>query len=144
MKSQATSSLPRIHTWTWFVFVFFSVLLVIYGVYAITLPSMQPAHWDDLTSDPEVVDYIAGNFRWLGMLSLGFGVVTIGLAYTGYRKNERGAWYAFVYFPIFFVLAIAFTWPGIAWLPCVILSLAVLLAPLSSMFRNQERPNEDG
>jgi len=143
MQSQTTNPLTPMHTWTWVIFMLFGALLLLYGLYALTLPSTQPSHWDDLTANPEVVDYIAGNFRWLGMLSVGFGIVTIAFSYTSYRKGDRGAWYAFVYFPIFFFLAIPFTWPGIAWLPFLLLSLAALVIPFRGIFRSHGRTRED-
>ena len=113
-------------------------------MYALTLPSTQPSHWDDLTSNPEVVKYIADNFRWIGMLSIGFGISTISLSYVSYRNSVEGAWYVFVYFPVFFTLAIPFTWPGFAWMPCLVVSLVALFIPFSHMFKDYMRstPNE--
>ena len=119
----------------WVVFAFFGFLLVVYGMYAFTLPSVEPSHWDDIASSPETIVYIADNFRWIGMLAAMFGVLTIAVAYGGLRRGMRWAWIAFLFYPIFFVLAILFTWPGLMWAPFLIAALVTLWVTFGPAFQ---------
>jgi hypothetical protein len=120
---------------TWWVFAGLGLLFLIYGFYAFTLPYAQPAHWDDITSSEETVTYIADNFRWLGMLSGMFGILTLAVAYGGFRHGERWAWYTFLAYPIFLLLAIVYTWPGLTWSPLLAASVVALWAAFRSVFQ---------
>jgi hypothetical protein len=119
---------------SWLVFAGFGLFFILYGFYALTLPSLQPTHWNFLTSDPQTIDYIASNFRWMGLISIGFGILTIGLSITGFRRGEKRAWFALLYYPVFFLLAIPFTWPGLAWIPFLVLALIALVLPVGAVF----------
>ncbi len=127
-----------IRSMAWLLFTGFGALFLLYGVYALMLPSTQPNHWDFLTFDRDTVKYIAGNFWWLGMISIGFGILTIAISLTSFRKGERWAWYAFWLFPLFFLLAIPLTWPGLAWSPFVLLSVLALVLNARQVFSIEE------
>ena len=121
---------------TWWVFAGFGSLFVLYGIYAFALPSADPTHWtDNMNASRDASEYIAGIFRWLGILSVSFGLTTIGISYGGFRRAQRWAWFAFLWFPFFFVLAIIFTWPGLLWLPLLAASLLGLWVPYRTIFR---------
>jgi len=119
---------------TWWIFAAFGILFIIYGVYAFTLPYAQPGHWSDIANSQETVVYIADNFRWLGMVAVMFGLLTLALSYGAYRRAQKWAWVAFTSFPIFFLLAILFTWPGLLWSPFLLGSILGLWLPYKSFF----------
>ena len=122
-------------TGAWWVFAGFGVLFLIYGIYAFTLPYLQPSHWDDITTSGETVAYIAYNFRWIGMLSMMFGILTLAVAYGGFRHSQRWAWYTLLSYPIFLFMAIVYTWPGLMWSPFLIASVIALWANFRSVFQ---------
>lgn len=118
----------------WAIFFLFGLLLLAYGFDAFSLPYRDPQHWDFLGTDKVVFDYLSMNFRWIGMLTVGFAIFTIAVSLTAYRRGERWAWYAFWYWPIFWVLAALYTWPGAFLLLFLIVSLVGLLRPYRKFF----------
>jgi hypothetical protein len=128
-SSEPTGSGP-----VWGLFLGLGVLFVVYGVYAMTLPILQPGHWDDITSDPDAVSYISVNFQWLGLLGFGLGILTMVAAYAAFRRGARWAWYAFWLYPLLFLLAIPFTWIGIGWSIFLLASSAGLLGTYRRFF----------
>ena len=125
--SQTHSTTPG--SGTWWIFALFGILFLIYGIYAFALPYIQPSHWSDITSSQETTQYIADNFRWLGLLSFMFGLLTLTTAAGAYRRGDRWAWFAFLSFPLFFLLAVLFTWPGLLWSPLLLASILALVLP---------------
>ena len=124
-----------IQTSAWWFFAGFGLLFLIYGIYAFTLPSVQPSHWDDITISKDTVIYIADNFRWLGMLSTMFGILTLAVAYGGLKQGQRWAWYTFLAYPVFLLLAILYTWPGFMWFPFLAASVVALWGSSHSVFQ---------
>jgi len=118
----------------WIIFFLFGILFVLYALDAFSLPYRQPRHWEWLSKETEVTRYLSTQFRWTGMLSMGFAIFTIAVSGTAFRRGERWAWYIFWYWPIFWLLAMAFTWPGAFLIPFFILSLAGLLLPYRKFF----------
>ena len=97
---------------------------------------VDSGHWNWLTSEPAVYDYIAGTVRLMGLVALGFAIFIIATSLTGYRRGERWAWYSFWYLPVFFLAIAVLVWP---WLWPVmtlffVLSLAGLLLPYRKFF----------
>ncbi len=126
---------PAPRTGAWWVFAGFGMLFLIYGIYAFTLPYFQPSHWDDITTSKQTVSYIADNFRWLGMLSAMFGVLTFTVAYGGLRHGQPWAWYTLLTYPIFLIMAIVYTWPGLLWSPFLVASVIALWGASRSVFQ---------
>jgi hypothetical protein len=83
---------------------------VVLGIYSFALQSLQPDHWLWMTTSTTITDYVGSTFRWLGMISFGFGFFTLAIAYNSFRKGEKWAWYAFTLYPVFFTIAIPVTW----------------------------------
>jgi uncharacterized membrane protein HdeD (DUF308 family) len=135
MNEPSSVPKPTAQTSAWWVFAGFGVLFLIYGIYAFTLPYFQPSHWDDITTSEETVAYIANNFRWLGMLSAMFGVLTLAVAYGGLRRSQTWAWYTLLSYPIFLLMAIVYTWPGLMWSPFLIVSVVALWVAFGSVFQ---------
>jgi hypothetical protein len=126
MPDSAKSGAAAVKSYVWLLFAGFGVLFVIYGIYAFTLQHLQPEHWQWLSIKREAVDYIGGTFRWLGMVSIGFGVHTVLVSYGGFRQGDKWTWYAFWLYPVFFLIAIPVTWPGLMCLPFAVVSIAAL------------------
>ncbi len=119
----------------WAIFFIFGLLLLAYGFYAFSLPDRDPQIWDFLGKDKEVFDYLNETFRLIGMLSVGFAIFTMAVSMTAYRRGERWAWYAFWYWPIFWLLAAVYTWPDASFLLLfLIASLAGLMLPYRKFF----------
>jgi len=79
----------------WCVFFGFGVPFVVYGVYLFLLPHSQPNHWNWLTTDPQVVRYIADHFQWSGALATGFGFFALVTSVMAFRRAHIWAWYVF-------------------------------------------------
>ena len=121
--------------YAWLIFLVFGVLLLWYGMYLFLLPQREPHHWDWLSKDPEVVRYIAGNFRWEGLLVTGFALIVLTSSAASFRKGEKWAWNTYCFFPVFWLAAMFVTWPGALLTPFFVLSLAGLLLPYRVFFR---------
>jgi len=63
VKSPAQPGTSQIQVFAWLLFAGIAVLFIIYGIYALILPSAQPQHWDFLTIDRDAVAYIGATFR---------------------------------------------------------------------------------
>jgi len=123
-SERAETSPPK--SLAWLVFAGIGVIFVVYGIYAFTLQYAQPAHWDWLSINQEAVDYIGATFRYLGMVAIGFGALAIGIAFGGFRRGQKWTWYVFWLYPIFFLVAIWVTWPGLMCLPFALVSALAL------------------
>jgi len=135
MNGSHYTSFPPPKAGTWWIFALVGLLFIVYGIYAFTLPHLQPSHWADITSSEGTVQYIADNFRWTGMLSFMFGLLTIATSTGPFRQGQRWAWYSFLSFPPFFVFVIFFTWPGLMWSPLLIGSIIGLLLSRPTLVR---------
>jgi len=118
------------------------VLLMLFGMLQITssLGSLcilcaQPDHWDWLSRDPEVLDYLNITWRWMGVNGLAFAILTIAVLVTGYRKGERWAWFAMWTWPAFLIaqgIVFPFTWPEMRIL--LVIAAAGLFVPYRRFF----------
>lgn len=82
---------------SWLVFVGIGLAIVAFGIYStIFLPAgtTSGTQLDWLTSDAEVLDFVGWNFRAQGVWQLAFGIMVMISAVTGFRREERWAWYA--------------------------------------------------
>ncbi|MBA3557697.1 MAG: hypothetical protein H0W30_03765 [Gemmatimonadaceae bacterium] len=122
----------------WWVFAAFGLLFIIYGIYAFTLPYYQIEQllraWG-LPPKSNTAATLAADFRGLGLLSVLLGILTVGIAYGGFRRGQGWAWYTFLSFPAFFLLAIPFTEAGLMWSPFLIASIVGLWVPYHFFFR---------
>lgn len=110
---------------------FFGVglLLVAYGVYLVVLPTASPDHWEAYTTDPDVVAYLADDFRANGGLVVAFGLLTALSSVRWLRAGDPWAWYAFWVFPVLCVWEMVTTWAVALWaLPLIVTVMALLLS----------------
>lgn len=87
---QPTIGLKRFF-WMFFIIVGLFHLLPTFSGFCI--PCVEPHHWDWLTQDPEIVDYLSFTWQILSLFEASLSVFMMVTAVTGYRKGERWAWY---------------------------------------------------
>ena len=84
----------------------------------------EPAHWDWLTRDAEVLDYLSFVWQLVSLFELALSVVMMLVAATGYRQGARWAWYLlWLWLPILVGQMIL-----MPWLWFILLPLAVVVA----------------
>ena len=88
----------------WIIFLAVGILILIVGLNFLTLPYYEPTQWDYLTSDPKVVNHINMGSKALGLVGIGFAILTIAVSLTSYRRGEKWSWYTLCYFPVFWGL----------------------------------------
>ena len=94
----------------WILFFLFGALLGAHAIYLMVLPSADPDHWRAFTSDPEMIAYLADDFRASGAMQLGFAIMSMTIAGRWFRLGDRWAWVLFWYFPVLFAWSIFTTW----------------------------------
>jgi hypothetical protein len=94
MGSPAQPGTSPYQVLAWLLFTGFDVLILIY---VIALPFAQPQNWGFLTLDRDTVAYIGATSRLLGMISAGFGILTIAISTTifGVARNGPGIYFDF-------------------------------------------------
>ena len=111
---------------SWMVFFGLGILFAVYSGYAFTLPYFQPTHWDWLTGGAHY-EYFRHNFTWIGFISSGLALLTLFISATSYRRGEKWAWWVFWYWVVFLLLNTLSEWPGILFLPLLLLALSAQL-----------------
>jgi hypothetical protein len=53
------------------VFFLLGALLGVHAIYLMVLPSVEPDHWREFTTDPKMLAYLADDFRSAGAMQLG-------------------------------------------------------------------------
>jgi hypothetical protein len=78
----------------WVVFLLIGLIILVSSLQNIIfLPLVTPeGRLDWLTSDPEVLDYVAMHFRILGVWQLALGLLVLAIAVTGLRQRQLWAW----------------------------------------------------
>ena len=122
----------------WVLFFVFGLLFVADGVYLVVLPSADPDHWRAYTTDPDVVAYLADDFRATGGLTVVFGALTALTSARWFRAGDRWAWYAFWIFPLLFAWGMATTWAVGLWLMLLLAALAALILSYRRFFPSPE------
>src|SRR5215212_3195993 len=84
----------------WVLFFALGLLMMAFGVYLAVLPSADPDHWRSYTTDPDVVAYLADDFRANGGMTVAFGFLTGVVSFRWFRAGDRWAWFSFWIFPI--------------------------------------------
>lgn len=118
---------------SWLIFAGFGGLITVYAAYAMLLPHTDPGHWDWFMKG-EHFPYFSGHWHRLGYNALGTGVFTILIAATAFRRGEKWAWFAFWYYPVFFLLYALDSWSGMVFLPLLALALIGLIIPFRRFF----------
>ena len=83
----------------WVVFFLLGALLGVHAIYLMVLPSVEPDHWREFTTDPKMLAYLADDFRSAGAMQLGSAVMSMAVAGRWFRLADPWAWGLFWYFP---------------------------------------------
>ncbi len=95
----------------------------------------DPAHWNWLTSDMQVLNYLRMHFVTYGLGWLSFSFLLLTVSIFEYRRGEKWSWYAFWFIPVFLgVLAVVWFWAWPLFTLLLILSLLGLLIPYRKFF----------
>ncbi len=105
------------------------------------LPSVDPDHWRYYTDDPDVIAYLADDFRGIGGMTVAFGVLTAVAAAAWFRTADRRAWYAFWIFPALFAWGMATTWAVAVFLVLMLASTAALALSYRRFFPASTSPH---
>jgi hypothetical protein len=122
----------------WGLFFAYGLLFIAYGVYLAVLPSADPDHWRYYTRDPDVIAYLADDFRASGGLMVGFGALTMLTSVRWFRAGDRWAWYAYWIFPVLFAWNMATTWAVVLWLLLLLATVVALAISYRSFFPRTE------
>ena len=112
---------------SWIVFFVTGLLIGLHAIYLIVLPTVDPQHWRAFTNDPEMLAYLADDFRASGAMQLGLAIMTMIVAARWYRAGDRWAWIAFWFFPFLFAWSMLTTWAVVLFLALTVLALAALV-----------------
>ena len=99
-------------------------------------PELKDLIW--LTSDSAILGFIRWNFTFQSLFAIGFGIFVMATSLTGYRRQERWAWYAFLYLPLFLIgyqVLAYWLWP--ITIPLLIMSLLGLILPYRKFFQSK-------
>ena len=129
----------RLGRYAWLIFFVLGLLAVISGLQSLCILCTEPDHWAWLTRDSEALDYLNLTWRWLGINSIAFGILTMVISATVYRRADRWAWYAMWIWPAYLIAqGVVFPW---RW-PVMDILLAIatlgLLIPFRRFFPKQE------
>ena len=115
-------------SWKRFFWIFFIILGLLHFVPAINslcVLCREPGHWDWLTRDAEVLDYLSFVWQLVGVFELALSVVMMVVAATGYRQGARWAWYLlWLWLPILVGQIILMPWLWFILLPLVVVVAA--------------------
>ena len=130
----------KIQRTAWIIFVLFGLSVVLPGYQSLCLLCIEPQHWDWLTRDPNILDYLNETWRLIGIHQLAFGLLTLIIAATSYRKGVIWAWFAMWIWPAY-IIGIGFVapylWPAL--IVYMLLAIIGLFLPYRLFF-----PQENG
>jgi hypothetical protein len=97
-----------------------------------------------LLNDPDGRKFFLVLIQWIGATLLGCDFLTLVIALTAWRKGDRWAWFAFLYWPFLFIFHYSLYRPGPhKILPLVMLTLAVVtLASNARRMLGSTQPRE--
>jgi hypothetical protein len=75
----------------WVVFFLLGALLGVHAIYLMVLPSVEPDHWREFTTDPKMLAYLADDFRSAGAMQLGSAVMSMAVASRWFRLADPWA-----------------------------------------------------
>ena len=112
----------------WQVFVVLGVLVGVHAVYLMVLPSADPDHWREYTTDPEVLGYLRDQFRSSGAFQLGFSIFAVVVSARWFRAGDPYAWAVLWFYPLLFTWQAFTTWATGLYVMLGLVAVAALLA----------------
>lgn len=112
----------------WQVFVVLGALIGVHAMYLMVLPSADPEHWREYTTDPRMLGYLRDEFRSSGAFQLGFAIFAIVVAVRWFRAGDPWAWAVLWFYPLLFTWQAFTTWATGLWAVLWLVAVAALLA----------------
>ena len=112
----------------WQVFVVLGVLVGVHAVYLMVLPSADPDHWREYTTDPEMLSYLRDQFRSSGAFQLGFSILAVVVSARWFRAGDPYAWAVLWFYPLLFTWQAFTTWATGLYVMLGLVAVAALLA----------------
>jgi len=128
---------------SWIVFLTLGILILGFSLNSlINIPLfMADDHWDWLTGDGEVIEYIRFYFLVQGAWQLGFALLVIITAVTGYRQGQQWAWYALWVVPLLLIgLSAIMFWLLPVTVVLIVVAVGALLVSRPIFFQQQAQP----
>ena len=97
-------------------------------MYLIVLPSADPEHWREYTTDPKMLGYLGDEFRSSGAFQLSFAIFAIVVSVRWFRAGDQYAWAVLWFFPLLFAWQAFTTWATGLWVVLCLVATAALLA----------------
>jgi len=117
----------------------------IHQAFVIPPPTYEPGHWDWLTKDPVILDYIRFWFRNQGIWTIANGLFFSIISATAFRKQERWAWYALTYIPVHIIfLTSQFYWLFFITIPILLVSIWALWKNIEMLSQVVEKGHNYG
>ena len=120
--------MDKLARFSWLILTALGLLFIGWGLHQIAnIPRFPADHWDWLTADPEVLEYIKFWFRIHGVWTLANGLFFTLTAATAFRLGEAWSRWALAYLPIHIaLLTVRFYWLAIITVPIIIISALAL------------------
>jgi hypothetical protein len=76
----------------WIFFIIVGLLHFLPAINSFCILCREPGHWDWLTRDAEVLDYLSFVWQLVSLFQAGLSLVMMVVAAMGYRRGEKWAW----------------------------------------------------
>jgi hypothetical protein len=123
----------------WVVFFLLGALRGVHAIYLMVLPSVEPDHWREFTTDPKMLAYLADDFRSAGAMQLGSAVMSMAVAGRWFRLADPWAWGLFWYFPALCAWSMLTTWAVGLFLTVGAIAVVALAATFRQFFPSRTR-----
>ena len=124
----------------WLFFILIGLLHLVPALGSFCILCREPGHWDWLTQDAEVLDYLSFVWQLLGLFEGGLSVALMAVAATGYRQGARWAWYLlWLWLPLLVGEAILMPW---MWFVLAPLAVVVVVGQIWLRRRFFEEDND--
>ena len=127
---------PWYEKYSFIVFTLIAVMGVTMAIQMMVAPGTAMSYLADfdypipnvLLNDPNGREFFLVLIQWIGATVLGGDFLTLVIALTAWRKGDRWAWFAFLYWPFLFIFHSSLYRPGPhKILPLVLLTLVVVI-----------------
>jgi len=90
---------------------------------------------DSLMNQPAGRDFTLFLVQWIGAVLFGGDFLTLCIAVTAWRRGERWAWFAFLYWPLLFITHFSLYRPGPHKYPPLMMLVLVVITMLANARR---------
>src|SRR4029453_15751793 len=123
----------------WVVFFLLGALLGVHTISLMGLPSVEPDHWREFTTDPKMLANLADDFQSAGAMQLGSAVMSMAVAGRWFRLADPRACGLFWYFPALCAWSMLTTWAVELFLTVGAIAVVALAATFRQFFPSRTR-----